>query len=53
VQVVQEDRRLLVRVGVDLDASLLHQDAEEVSFRVERVSGEVGLHVRLLLTWRG
>src|SRR6266516_585831 len=51
--IVQQDGRLLVPIGVQLDAALLHQDAAEVFEGVECVSCEVAsvcaLHSILLL----
>jgi serine phosphatase RsbU (regulator of sigma subunit) len=41
-----DDVGLLVVIGVELDAALLHAHAAEVPRRVERLAAEVALHVR-------
>ena len=46
--VVQQDRGLLVRIGVDRDTALLHQDAAEVVGGVEGDAGKVASHCGLL-----
>ena len=43
-QVVQQDRRLLVPVGIELHPSLLHEHAAEVPGRIERVAREIAFH---------
>lgn len=45
LNIMQKDCRLLIPIGIELHTALLHEDTGEMLERLERISGQIGLHI--------